>query len=184
MRALTVLASEHQAIEGACDLFAREVTALAGQCEIDPEALDRLIAFFEVKVDGHHQDKEERVFLPRLLARVAGKDVQTLRTLIVDHGEQRRLLAQMRNQMEGVTYGEPNSIGVLARCAHSYLRAQREHSRWETRCLFPLAARILGPQDDRALLSGFRRLDELWGTSVWDAERALAEWLEQRHSAV
>jgi hemerythrin-like domain-containing protein len=184
MKALQVLAREHAAIAACCERFEAELDQIVGRCEVDAEALDRLLRFFEVQVDGHHQEKEERIFMPRLLARAAGEDVLLLRSLLDDHGAQRRLLAHMRNQIEGVAYGEPNSVTVLVRAAQRYLRAQREHSRWEQTVLFPAASRILGPRDDRAILNGFRRIDELWGTTVWDAERALTAWLDQRRSLV
>ncbi|NOT29468.1 MAG: hypothetical protein HOP15_03360 [Planctomycetes bacterium] len=184
MQALQVLAREHAAIAACCERFEAEIGATVARCEVDAEAMDRLLRFFEVQVDGHHQEKEERIFMPRLLTRAPGADVFVLRFLFDDHGAQRQLLAQMRAQVEGVTYGEPNSIAVLVRAAKSYLRAQRQHSRWEQTTLFPMARRILGPRDDRALLNGFRRLDELWGTAVWDAARSLAEWLDQRRALV
>jgi hemerythrin-like domain-containing protein len=184
MKALQLLAREHAAITACAERFEAEIDDIVNRCEVDAEAVDRLLRFFEVQVDGHHQEKEERIFLPRLLARAAGEDVQLLRALFADHGAQRKLLAHMRNQIEGVTYGEPNSIAVLVRDAKRYLRAQREHSGWEQATLFPMARRILGPRDDRAILNGFRRLDEVWGSAVWDAERALAEWLDQRRSLV
>jgi hemerythrin-like domain-containing protein len=184
MRALQVLATEHAAIAACCARFEAELDAIVGHGEADAEALDRLLTFFEVQVDGHHQEKEERIFLPRLLARASGEDVALLRSLLDDHGAQRKLLAHMRNQIEGVAYGEPNSVAVLVRAAQRYLRAQREHSHWEQTVLFSAARRILGPRDDRAILNGFRRIDELWSTTVWDAERALAEWLDQRRALV
>lgn len=184
MKALQTLTSEHAAIAACCERFEAELDGIVGRCEVDAEALDHLLQFFEVQVDGHYQEREERIFMPRLLARAAAGEVQALRTLFHEHGAQRRLLAQMRNQIEGVTYGEPNSIAVFLRAARNYLRAQREHSHWEQATLFPMAARILGPRDDRAILNGFRSLDEVWGTSVHDAERSLTEWLDQRRSLV
>jgi hemerythrin-like domain-containing protein len=184
MKALQALAREHAAIASCCERFETEIGEIIRWSEVDAEALDRLLTFFEVQVDGHHQEKEERIFMPRLLSRASGGDVDALRALFDDHGAQRKLLAQMRNQIEGAAYGEPNSIAVLVRAAKHYLREQREHSTWEQTTLFPMAVRILGPRDDRAILNGFRRLDQMWGTSVAGAARSLAEWLDQRRSLV
>jgi len=184
MRVLQILAREHAAIAECSRRFEAELESIALRGEVDAEAVERLLHFFEHEVDGHHQEKEERIFMPRLLSRASGEDVQALRAMFADHGAQRSLLAQMRNQIEGITYGEPNSLEILTRAARKYLRAQRVHSRWEQATLFPMATRVLGPRDDRALLNGFARLDEIWGSSVWAAERSLAEWLDQRRSLV
>ncbi len=183
MRALTVLAREHAAIAALLARFQREIEGL-GRGDIDGEALARLLAFFEREVDGHHQEKEERVLLPRLLARAEGAELEPLRSVCHAHAHQRRRLAHMQNQVDSAAYGEPNSLAVLAREAERYVRCQREHTRWEQGVLFPLARRLLGPADDRALLLGFRRLDEVWGAPVWNAACSLAEWLDQRRSLV
>ena len=184
MKALRALTREHAAIAALIDRFEAEIEGSAGAGEIDVEAVERLLSFFEEQVDGHHQEKEERIFFPRLVTRATGEDALAVRWLFEDHGAQRKLLAGMRNQVEGAAYGEPNSLAVLVRMARSYVRAQREHSRWEQAVLFPLARRILAPRDDRAVLNGFRRLDALWGRSVEDAALSVAEWLDQRRSLV
>lgn len=184
MQALTILAREHAAIGALVARFESEIATAIQSGEFDGEAVERLLRFFEREVDGHHQDKEERVLLPRLLARVRGSDVATLRGLADEHALQRKLLAHMRNQIEGASYGEPNSLALLVRQARQYIQHQREHSRWEQGVIFALARRVLGPGDDRALVIGFRRLDEVWGAPLWDAACTLAEWLDQRRSLV
>lgn len=184
MRALHQLAREHAAIGALLARFEAEIEDAVRVGEADAEALDRLLDFFERRVDGQHQEKEELVFLPRLLARAAGPDLLLLRSLVDDHGAQRQLLACMRGQVEGVAYGECTSLAAMVVEGRRYVRAQRGHSRWEQRRLFPLARRILGPRDDRALVIGFRRLDETWGGLLWDAACTLAEWLDQRRTLV
>jgi len=184
MKALQVLAAEHAAIADLVERFEAEIDAIVALREVDAEAVDRLLRFFEVQVDGHHQEKEERIFMPRLLARATGEDVLVLRALFHDHGVQRELLARMRAEIEGVAYGDPASLAILVRGAKSYVRFQREHSQWEQKQLFPMALRILDARDDRAILNGFRRLDEVWGTPVENAARSVVEWLDQRRALV
>lgn len=180
MRTLRILTREHAAIAALIDRFEAEVDRIVALGGADAEAVDRLLLFFETQVDGHHQEKEERVFLPRLLARASGDEERLLRVAIEDHGAQRKLLERMRNQLEGATYGEPNSLAALARGARTYMREQREHACWEQSVLFPLAARILEREDDRTIVDGFRQLDEQWGGLVWEESRAVSEWLDRR----
>ena len=52
---------------------------------------ERGLSFPPDQVDGHQQEKEERIFLPRLLSRASGEDVIALRELLQDHGELGRL---------------------------------------------------------------------------------------------
>jgi hemerythrin-like domain-containing protein len=182
MKTLRILAREHAAIAALSARLAAEVDAAATAGAVDGEAIDRLLQFFEARVDGQHQEKEERALLPRLRARAAQGGAHVVEALAADHALQRRLLAQMRAQLEGAAYAEPNSLAVLVRCARSYLRAQGEHSRWEQAALFPLAARLFGPDDDEALLRAFRLLDRSWGGLLWDEARRVEAWLDQRHA--
>lgn len=184
MKTLAMLIGEHAAIREMIARFEAEIDAIEDRGAVDAEALGRLLGFFEEQIDGHHQEKEERVFLPRLLTRAHGWDAVLVRSLLDDHASQRKLLAAMRCEIDKAAYGEPNSLAILARTARRYVEHQHRHSRWEELVIFPLARRILSAQDDRAVCNGFRRLDELWGRSVAKVARSLAEWLDQRHELV
>jgi hemerythrin-like domain-containing protein len=180
MKALGSMTREHEAIRGMVARLEREVDEAVDREELDGEAFERLLSFFEEQVDGHHEEKEERVFLPRPVTRARGEDAVLARALLEDHAEERKLLALMRDNVEAAAYGEPNSLAVLLRCARAYAKHLCAHADWEERVLFPLASKVLFPRDDRAMLSGFLRLDRAWGTSVWGAARSLALWLDQR----
>jgi len=184
MNPLCELLREHAAIRALTTRFEREATRGETEGEIDGEAIGRLLAFFEHEVDGHHQEKEECLLLPRLVARTHGLERELVVALGSDHARQRKLIAHIANQLESASWGEPNSLRVLADEARRYVRLQQEHSRWEQHELFSLARRCLTADDDRALASDFRRLDEERGGSVWDAACNLAAWLDQRRALV
>lgn len=183
MKTLDVLAREHRIIESMALRFEAELARSARGDEVDAEALERLLGFFEHEVDGHHQEKEERVFLPRLLLRAPPEEARGLRALLDEHRAQRALLEGMRAQLEGVTYGDGGALDALLHGAKRYLAVQREHSRWEGARLFPLARRHLSRRDDHALWRGFRRLEASHGHALWDAAEALGEWLERRRAS-
>ena len=184
MESIRELTREHEAIERLLERFARVVdeTELSGQ--IDAESVERLLTFLEREVDGHHQEKEERALLRGILERARGADLDCAQETFREHIDERKLLALMRNNLEGACYGEPNSVAALARYARRYLATQREHIGWEQAVLFPLAARVLGPEEDRRVLQTFRELDDLWGSSVCDAAERLSAWLDQHTSLV
>lgn len=184
MKSIQNLSSEHRAIARISTCFEREIEAGERDGVIDCEAFDKILSFFEVQVDGHHQEKEERIFLPRLLTRACGEDVELVRGLFDQHLGQRVLLTSMRNLIAGAFCGEPSCITVLGRQGRRYLALHREHSNWEQAVVFGVAQRTLTPLDDRAILNGFRRIDDLWGTSVCNAASRLEAWLDRRTSPV
>jgi len=184
MKTLDVLTREHRTIESMGLRFAAENARIARGQEVDAEALERLLAFFELEVDGHHQEKEERVFLPRLLWHAPEEQALELRALLDEHRDQRALLASLRGEIEGVAYGDGGALDAWLADAQRYLALQREHSRWEGMRLFPLARTCLSRRDDHAIWRGFRRLEQSHGHTLWDAAAALVAWLERRRAGV
>lgn len=184
MRTTQTLAREHVAIASILERFERRLDEAERNSEIDREAFERLLGFFEQAVDGQHQEKEERILLPCLVRRAADQDAPDVQRLFREHLEDRKLLAVLRDNLESASYGEPNSIQVLVRYGRLYLLRERKHARWEETALFPLAARILTPEDDREILQGFRHLDALWDSSLLAAARRLSAWIDQRGAAV
>ncbi len=182
MRALGVMAREHEAIARMLTHLEQELDALQAQGEIDVEAVERLLVFFERHVDGRHQEKEERVFLPCLLARAQGAEAALAREALAEHDADRARLAAMRGNLEGAAYGDPGSLAQVGLQARDYIRHQREHSRWEQSVLFALAHRILSAGDDRELLEGFRAFDAAQPDSVIEAAGSLTAWLAHRRA--
>jgi hemerythrin-like domain-containing protein len=184
MESVRELTREHDAIQGLLERFARALDQAELSGQIDAESVERLLAFLEQEVDGHHQEKEERGLLGEVMERARHADLRCAQETFREHVDERKLLALMRSNLEGACYGEPNSVAVVVRTARRYLAMQREHMVWEESALFPLAERILGPEGDRRVLNRFRELEDLRGSSVCAAAARLSEWLDQNTSPV
>jgi hemerythrin-like domain-containing protein len=184
MESIRELTREHEAIQSALERFARTLDAAELDGQIDAESVGRLLDFLERQVDGHHQEKEERALLRCLLERARGADLHGAQSTFREHVDERKLLALMRDNLDGACYGEPNCVAAVVRYARRYVATQREHIAWEQRVLFTMAERILGPDEDRDILQKFRELDDLWGCSVCDAATRLFAWLDQHRSPV
>lgn len=180
MQATQILSGQHAAIAAMLERFEDVLEKAIQDDELDAEAFEQLLGFFEERVDGQHQEEEERIFLPRLLTRADGDDVEHVRAILGEHMAQRQLLIQMRCHLQGASSGAPGALEGLAELGRRYLRRQRLHAAWEDAILMPLAERVLTSQDDRAILNGFRHLAETWGGDVEGAARRLTAWLDQR----
>ncbi len=184
MKAIQELRREHEAIGCILEQLERRIDEVERNLEVDRETIERLLEFFERAVDGQHQEKEERVFLPALVSRVAGPDAPQVRKFFREHLEDRKLLAMMRSNLAGACYGEPNCIEVLVRYGRLFVLHERKHARWEETALLSLADRVLTPEDDREILEGFGRIDTYWDSTVPEAARRLSRWLDQRGAAL
>lgn len=179
MQSITQLSREHGAIASLLGRFEEALDA-AERGDPDIAALERMLDFLEERVDGQHQEKEERVFLPRLLTRARGEDVERVRSLLAEHGEQRMLLVELCCCVQGLDWNRPAATSSLVGLGRRYLAQQRLHAAWEDAVVLPLAARVLTTRDDRAIRNGFQRLDEAWRGTVEEAARRLLLWLDQR----
>lgn len=184
MKALWILAREHTAIRAIAARFEAELVGARHSGLIDGEAVERMLEFFEREVDGHHQEKEERLFLPRLSSRTTGTPHRLVRALRLDHARERKQLAGLHAALEDALCGHGAALTALVRDGRRYLREQAEHARREETTLFPLALRLFSARDDLALLAAFRLLDREWGGTVWESSRALERWLDQRYQPV
>lgn len=180
MQATQILSGQHAAIAAMLERFEDMLDEALESGALDAEALARLLTFFEEQVDGQHQEEEERIFLPRLLTRAGRGDGQQVRSLLDEHIRQRQLLIQLRADLQAAARRAPGALEALAEHGHRYLRRQRLHAAWEDTMVLPLAERVLTPRDDRAILNGFRHLEQTWGSDVEGAARRLASWLDRR----
>jgi hemerythrin-like domain-containing protein len=78
----------------------------------------------------------------------------------------------------------PDVIQVLVRYGRLYLLRERKHARWEETALFPLATRILTPEDDREILQGFEHIDAHWESNLPEEARRLSAWIDRQGAAI
>jgi hemerythrin-like domain-containing protein len=180
MRALAWMKREHDAIARMLVRLEAELADLARSGTLDVEAFERLLEFFERRVDGQHQEGEERAFLPVLVERAPRLQAALAVDARAEHRRERMLLAHMRAEIEGAAYDEPCALGSLAGLARQYVALQRAHARWEEVLLYAIARRALGAADDRAILAGLRAVEREHGGPVEGAARALERWLDRR----
>lgn len=183
MQSITCLSREHGAIASLLGRFEEALDA-AERGEPDIQALERLLDFLEERIDGQHQEKEERVFLPRLLTRARGADVERVRSVLAEHVEQRERLVELRCCVQGLDWNRPAACTSLIELGRRYLARQRLHAAWEDAVVLPLAANVLTTRDDRAIRNGFRHLDETWHGPLEEAVRRLLVWLDSRSPAL
>lgn len=177
MQSLEKLSREHAAIGAMLDRFENLIEEALASEELDVAAFDRLLCFFEERVDGQHQEQEERVFLPRVFTRARGDEAQRMTSILDEHLVERRLLVQMRCALLD---GRSAELAGLAELARRYIRHQRLHIAWEDAVIVPLARRVLSARDDRAIRNGWERFRDTWGGDVEEAARRLGSWLDHR----
>ena len=109
--------------------------------------------------DGQHQDKEEKVLMPRLLTRASISEETGIRELAKDHAGERRLMLSMHSNLLGAIHGEPLSLREFVRTSSDYVELHRKHMTNEEALLLPMAERLLTSSDDYEILEGFQGIE-------------------------
>ena len=113
-------------------------------------------------VEEYHEKLEEDFLFPRF--RKAGKLVNLVDTLIVQHKSGRMLTAQIRELSSVATLKYVSDTEKLADALRAFLRMYRPHEAREDTVLFPAFRAVVSPHEYDALGEEFeKKEDELFG---------------------
>lgn len=180
MKAVEILAEEHRDIAFVLACLEQLVQSCVRADALDGEASLEILEYLEQVADGSHQDKEERVVFPRLLACTRCELHASIEGLLGDHERERDELERLRASLEGAAYGDPFSRDCFVLEAREYVSKLLAHARWEDRFLWPLVEQHLGEAEDAEMLVDYRALEQgRFGGSQRDAAGLLARVLRR-----
>jgi hemerythrin-like domain-containing protein len=99
--------------------------------------------------------------------------------MLAEHEQGRAYTRAMREAAQKLRAGDESARGDLVRNARGYVALLRQHIDKENGILFPMAARIIPPAEQAALVEGYEHVEhEETGAGVHEKYLALAEKLE------
>lgn len=124
--------SSHMASNG-CDLQAQQ-------------AAQNIMRYFDTSGQFHHQDEEENLFPTlRLSAGAEKANVdRLLNLLLADHTRMAAAWEEVRSVLEHIAKGENAALGETL--LNKFIASYTDHIEIEEGVLFPLAQRLLSPQ--------------------------------------
>lgn len=152
-----ILRGEHRVIE-------RVLTALerfAAQDRIDAGAVNHAIDFLRQFADGCHHAKEENELFPRLEAAGIPREGGPIGCMLDEHMEGRALIRRMAENVEAAARGNADAQRTLRTAVAGYVNLLRQHIWKEDHVLFELADRTLSADDQKSLLGGFDRTEQM-----------------------
>ena len=178
MKATQILMEEHRVIERV--LMALETAAL--RLEADKplqtgfffEAADFIKGF----ADGCHHKKEEGGLFKSMAQHGLSEQVGPVAVMLAEHEQGRAFTIAMREAALKQGAGDQTAKQAIISNARSYTSLLRQHIAKEDGVLFPMADRLIPPQDQDKLTSSFERIEqEEIGAGVHEKYMALAEKL-------
>ena len=153
-----VLMAEHELILEALDALEKKVAAIQTGAAPDHVYFEKAVAFLRGFADRCHHGKEEDLLFKRMAERGIPVQGGPIAVMLSEHQAGR---AFIRGIAEGAAKlgTDPPATTQIAENARGYVDLLRAHSGKENNILFPMADRVLGPEDQAHLSKEFERFE-------------------------
>jgi hemerythrin-like domain-containing protein len=152
---------------------------MEGGQTVRPEFFLDAADFIKGFADGCHHKKEEGVLFESLATFGMPVEGGPIGVMLAEHEQGRAYTRAMREAAQKLGAGDESARGDLVRNARGYVALLRQHIDKENGILFPMAARIIPPAEQAALVEGYEHVEhEETGAGVHEKYLALAEKLE------
>ena len=182
MDPIETMLHEHRIIERVIDALEQLALRAEAGAAIDTDAARQAVRFFREYADRLHHGKEEACLFEIMQNR--GFRIETCNpaeVLTEEHVQGRHKVAAIAGAIDRMQAGDADASANFSAAAKDYVRHLRSHILKEDDILFPMAMRILTPEDLATLEEQFRAIDR---DQVGEAELArleeLADYLAMR----
>jgi hemerythrin-like domain-containing protein len=175
MQATDILMDEHRVIEGVLDALQSAAEAASHGADIRPGFFLDAADFIRNFADGCHHRKEEGVLFTAMAAGGLPTNNGPIAAMLADHEQGRQYTRTMRAAAERWDQGEALAELETAEHALGYVALLRQHIMKEDNILFPMAARVIPPDQQDRVTEDFEHVEhEETGAGVHEKYLALA----------
>lgn len=175
MTATEILKHEHQIVLLVLRGAEREAKGIQANNKISPAKIEEMVDFFRNFTDRCHHGKEEKHLFVKLQERGMPGDSGPIAVMLHEHQEGRKKVAAIADALPAATGGDSSAVASIRDSLFSYIDLLRAHIQKEDNVLFPMADRILTPEDQKELLSEFEKVEaEEIGEGVHEKYHQLA----------
>jgi hemerythrin-like domain-containing protein len=180
VKATEILMEEHRVIERVLTALERAATRLSKGQDVYMRFFTGTTVFIKNFADGCHHQKEEGILFPAMIENGMSKESGPIAVMLVEHEEGRRLTQKMRLALERIQTSDDSSRNDLIQSALGYVTLLRQHIYKEDNILFPMADKVIPPDQQAQILEAFKLVErDESGEGVHEKYTALALRLEQ-----
>jgi hemerythrin-like domain-containing protein len=170
-----VLEEEHRSIQKVVGALAVQAEAMEGGREPDLDLLEQIVDFLRVFADRCHHGKEEDILFPLLESKGVPPHGCPLGALKHDHVAGRALVSQLAQAVADRKAGAPVPNETFVKCLRGLTELYPNHIWKEDYLLFPMVSKVLGAEDQAALLRRFAEADREIGSDAHHRYEDFAE---------
>ena len=181
---IEVLESEHRVIQKMVAGMSVLAEQLEGGEPADVALLESIVAFLRTFADRCHHGKEETFLFPALIRRGVPSHGCPIGGLTMEHQKGRVIVGELADAIRGCAAGEAPAREDLIKSLRALVAFYPNHIWKEDYLLFPLAGKVLTPQDQQELMDKFETVERELGLDVHEGFDKAATELERRVSGI
>ncbi len=128
-------------------------------------------------IEKCHNRKEEEHLFPLIESLGIPREGGPLAVMLMEHERQRFLVQEIRKQAGAYAGGDAEALAPLRRAVEEYMALCKDHFWKENDILYPMAMRVMSPEDEAAVVRGIEAVEAALGEGVRARYDALAERL-------
>ena len=154
-----VLMEEHELILAALEALGKKLTTLEDPRVADRAYFEKAVDFLKNFADKCHHGKEEELLFKKMVERGFPREGGPIAVMLSEHQAGR---AFIRGIAEGAAKigTDPKAGDQIRHNGWGYIELLRNHIAKENTVLFPMADRVLAPEDQRELTHAFDKFEQ------------------------
>jgi hemerythrin-like domain-containing protein len=156
---IDILVAEHRTIEKVSVAMLATADGIDAGQEPDIAALEQTVEFLRSFADKRHHGKEEDLLFPALARRGVPSTGCPIGGLVLEHQKGRAMVTELADAIAALRNGEPSAKPRISAGLRALGTFYTNHIWKEDQLLFPLAQRLLTPEDNAALQRDFEAVE-------------------------
>jgi len=182
--AVEMLEAEHRVIQKMVAGMSVLADQLEGGEPVDVALLESIVAFLRTFADRCHHGKEETFLFPALIRRGAPSHGCPIGGLTMEHQKGRVMVGELADAIRGYAAREPSARESLVKNLRALVAFYPSHIWKEDYLLFPLAGKVLTPEDQQELRDKFETVERELGRDVLEGFDKVVAELERKVSGI
>jgi hemerythrin-like domain-containing protein len=179
-----VLEAEHRVIQKMVAGMSLLAEQLEGGKLVDVPLLESIVVFLREFADRCHHGKEEALLFPALIRRGVPSHGCPIGGLTMEHQKGRVMVGELADAIRGYAAGEPPAREDLVKSLRALVAFYPNHIWKEDYLLFPLAGKVLTPEDQQELMNKFETVERELGIEGHEGFDKVATELERKVSGI
>ena len=175
-----ILEAEHHVIQKVVGAMAVLAQTLETGQEVEAKTLGDIVQFMRIFADKCHHGKEEAHLFPALERKGIPPRGCPVGALLHEHQQGRALVMGLAEAVGAYTKGEPSAKEALQKSLRGLVELYPSHIWKEDYLLFPMANKVLNPEDQKDLREKFEMVEEAIGRDVHHRLEHTAEEIERK----